>query len=292
MESADNFLDFNEIYLVQEFMPYDLHKVMRSHRLTNEHIQCIVYQLLRGLKYIHSANVIHRDLKPANILVNNECRVKICDFGLARVISDEGVSPSSLTEYVATRWYRAPEVMLMPSRYTRAMDLWSLGCILGEMYLRFPLFPGKNYRSQLLLMFKLLGTPTPDAIEFLLKRAKRYIALLPQYLAINFYDFFNYHPKRFAHFGIEYVDPSGLDLLELLLVLDPSARITANEALKHDFVKSFHQLHDEPVSHEILEPDTIDLANADEFSLADLKQYLFTYVGELRESQSYELGWY
>ena len=101
----------------------------------------------RGLKYIHSANVLHRDLKPSNLLLNTTCDLKICDFGLARVADPDHDHTGFLTEYVATRWYRAPEIMLNSKGYTKSIDIWSVGCILAEMISNRPLFPGKHCKS-------------------------------------------------------------------------------------------------------------------------------------------------
>lgn len=129
----------------------DLHQIIRSGQtLTNAHVQYFLYQLLRGCKYIHSANVIHRDLKPGNLLVNADCELKICDLGLSRAferstIPGEGEeSVSHLTEYVATRWYRAPEIMLSFRRYGTGIDVWSIGCILGELLGGKPMFKGRE----------------------------------------------------------------------------------------------------------------------------------------------------
>lgn len=111
-------------------------------------LQYFLYQILRGLKYVHSANVLHRDLKPSNLLLNANCDLKIGDFGLARTTSETDF----MTEYVVTRWYRAPELLLNCSEYTAAIDIWSVGCILGEIMTRQPLFPGKDYVHQLRLI--------------------------------------------------------------------------------------------------------------------------------------------
>ena len=111
-------------------------------------MQYFLYQLLRGLKYVHSANVLHRDLKPSNLFLNANCDLKIGDFGLARTTSETDF----MTEYVVTRWYRAPELLLNCSEYTGAIDIWSVGCILGEIMHRKPLFPGKDYVHQLKLI--------------------------------------------------------------------------------------------------------------------------------------------
>jgi mitogen-activated protein kinase 1/3 len=116
-------------------------------------VQYFLYQLLRGLKYVHSANVLHRDLKPSNLLVNANCDLKIADFGLARTTSDTNF----MTEYVVTRWYRAPELLLNCSEYTEAIDVWSVGCIFMELLNRKPLFPGKDYVQQLVLITEVLS---------------------------------------------------------------------------------------------------------------------------------------
>ncbi len=116
-------------------------------------MQYFLYQLLRGLKYVHSANVLHRDLKPSNLLVNANCDLKIADFGLARTTSDTNF----MTEYVVTRWYRAPELLLNCSEYTEAIDVWSVGCIFMELLNRKPLFPGKDYVQQLVLITEVLS---------------------------------------------------------------------------------------------------------------------------------------
>merc|ERR1719265_2776503 len=123
-------------------MHIDLSRLIRSKmKLSDQHVQAFDCQILRGLKYLHSAGMVHRDLKPANILVNQDCSLCVADFGLARGRSSE---EEQLTEYVVTRWYRAPELMLLPSGYYEAVDLWSVGCIHVELVTRKPLFPGDN----------------------------------------------------------------------------------------------------------------------------------------------------
>lgn len=149
--------DFTDVYLVTDLMETDLHRIIYSkQKLSIDHVQYFVYQVLRGLKYIHSCNVLHRDLKPSNLLVNSNCDLKICDFGLARGIrnaADEDPSSAShgtmlLTEYVVTRWYRAPEIMLACHEYSYPIDVWSVGCIFAELILRKPYFPGDDYIDQ------------------------------------------------------------------------------------------------------------------------------------------------
>ena len=127
-----------------EFMDTDLHTVIRANICEEIHIQYITWQVLKALKYIHSTNIIHRDIKPSNILINQECRVKVADFGLARHLHESEHSATLLSDYVATRWYRAPEILLGSPRYDHSIDLWALGCIIAELYLGKPLFPGSS----------------------------------------------------------------------------------------------------------------------------------------------------
>lgn len=134
-----------DLYLVFDFMETDLHVVIRGGILEEIHQRYIIYQLLKSLKYVHSAEIIHRDLKPSNILLDAECNVKVADFGLARsLITDQPDEGAILTEYVATRWYRAPEILLGSTKYSKAVDMWSVGCILGEMINGKAIFPGRE----------------------------------------------------------------------------------------------------------------------------------------------------
>ncbi|KAL8501562.1 hypothetical protein ACS0TY_020908 [Phlomoides rotata] len=144
--------EFSDVYMGTELMDTDLHQIIRSNQgLSEEHCQYFLYQLLRGLKYIHSAGIIHRDLKPSNLLLNANCDLKICDFGLARTSSSES---EFMTEYVVTRWYRAPELLLNSSEYTAAIDVWSVGCIFMELMNRKPLFAGKDHVHQMHLLIE------------------------------------------------------------------------------------------------------------------------------------------
>ncbi|XP_026865802.1 mitogen-activated protein kinase 13 isoform X2 [Electrophorus electricus] len=165
---------FQDFYLVMPYMYTDLSKVRGV--LTEDRVQFLVYQMLCGLKYIHSAGIIHRDLKPGNLAVNQDCELKILDFGLARHAEAE------MTGYVVTRWYRAPEVILNWMHYTKTVDIWSVGCIMGEMFNGKTLFKGKDYMDQLTQIMKVTGTPGPEFIEKLeSQEAKNYVKSLPCY---------------------------------------------------------------------------------------------------------------
>ncbi|KAE9620530.1 putative mitogen-activated protein kinase CMGC-MAPK family [Lupinus albus] len=232
MQPPDNNGNFNDVYIVYELMDTDLHQIIQSNQvLTDEHCQYFLYQLLRGLKYIHSANVLHRDLKPSNLLLNANCDLKICDFGLARTTSETDF----MTEYVVTRWYRAPELLLNCSEYTAAIDIWSVGCILMEIIRREPLFPGKDYVQQLALITELLGSPNDSDLGFLRSdNAKKYVKQLPHVEKQPF-------AQRFPD-----MSPLAIDLAEKMLVFNPSKRMSVEEALNHPYLSSLHEINEEP----------------------------------------------
>ena len=127
--------------MVTPLMDLDLGNIIKIQKLTDDQVKFIIYQIMRGLKYIHSAGIIHRDLKPSNLAVNEDCDLKILDFGLARPTDAE------MTGYVATRWYRAPEIMLNWMHYSQTVDIWSVGCIMAELLTGRPLFPGDDRKS-------------------------------------------------------------------------------------------------------------------------------------------------
>lgn len=219
---------FEDIYIVLDFMETDLHKIIYSkNELTDEHIQYFTYQILKALKFIHSAHVIHRDLKPSNLLLNGNCDLKICDFGLARGVKEE--VDYELTEYVVTRWYRAPEVMCSCQEYDHKIDVWSTGCILAELHGRKPLFPGDDYIKQMNLIFDVLGTPQSADMDFITNdKALEYIKGLKKKPKVPFNKIY-----RDAN-------PVALDLLDRMLTFNPHKRISVDEALRHPYLKALH----------------------------------------------------
>ncbi|XVE63985.1 hypothetical protein DITRI_Ditri07aG0064500 [Diplodiscus trichospermus] len=234
--------EFRDIYVVFELMESDLHQVIKANDdLTPEHYQFFLYQLLRGLKYTHTANVFHRDLKPKNILANADCKLKICDFGLARVSFNDAPSAIFWTDYVATRWYRAPELCgSFFSKYTPAIDIWSIGCIFAEMLTGKPLFPGKNVVHQLDLMTDTLGTPSTESISRIRnEKARRYLSSMRKKSPVPF-------SQKFPN-----VDPLALRLLERLLAFDPKDRPTAEEALADPYFSGLANVDREPSTQPI-----------------------------------------
>jgi mitogen-activated protein kinase 1/3 len=228
---------FEDIYIVTDLMETDLHRVVYSRQdLTDEHIQYFMYQLLRGLLFMHSSNVIHRDLKPSNVLLNKNCDLKICDLGLARGFDQ--AKDDNLTEYVVTRWYRAPEVILNASRYTKAIDVWSVGCIFAELIGRSPLFPGEDYLDQVQRIIAVLGMPGPEDMSFIGNdSARRYLRTLPRRQRVPWASLY---PKA---------NPVALDLLNKMLVFNPNKRYSVEECLAHPYFQGLHSPDEEPVAH-------------------------------------------
>lgn len=244
--------------VIQELMQTDLHRVIRTQQLTDDHCQVsvrycpppvrasdrrvrpqyFVYQTLRALKTMHSADIVHRDLKPANLLLNANCDLKVCDFGLAR--STRSTNPGGkeaglMTEYVATRWYRAPEIMLSFKMYTKAIDIWAVGCILAELLTGRPLFPGRDYGHQLDLILDVIGTPTLEEFYGITSRRSRdYIRALPI--------------RKRRPFSALFPDasPEALDFLQKTLTFDPKKRLTVDQALEHPYLTQYHDPEDEP----------------------------------------------
>ncbi|KAL7982710.1 hypothetical protein Chor_010308 [Crotalus horridus] len=236
--------NFNEVYLVTNLMGADLNNIVKCQKLTDDHIQFLIYQLLRGLKYIHSAGIIHR----------------ILDFGLARQTDDE------MTGYVATRWYRAPEIMLNWMHYNQTVDIWSVGCIMAELLKGKALFPGNDcilpttppnplptptHRytpmvagildtgdadiDQLKRIMEVVGTPSSELLKKISsEHARKYIESLP------------YMPQQDLKVVFRGANPLAVDLLEKMLILDSDKRITASEALAHSYFAQYHDPEDEP----------------------------------------------
>ena len=270
---------FDEIYAVLELAESDLKKVVRSHLvLKQEHVKVIMYRALCGLQYIHSAGVIHRDLKPGNILINSDCSIKLCDFGLAR----EGVVPSAndtdelltssetqkLTKHIATRWYRAPEVVLL-NEYSTPVDVWSMGCVFGELLSKLPgsthkgaLFPGKTCypmspycrlnhdglspdilesEDQLNVIFSVIGTPSEPDLSFLQDtNTAMYVRNFGKRREVDFREWYQSATEE------------AIDLLKGMLEFNPEKRVTVQAALAHPYFASVRCGRTEEVSPQLV----------------------------------------
>ncbi|ELR11962.1 extracellular response kinase, putative [Acanthamoeba castellanii str. Neff] len=263
-----------DIYLVFEYMETDLHAVIRANILEDIHKQYIIYQLLKSLKYMHSANVLHRDLKPSNILLNSDCLVKVADFGLARSIKalEENKEENQvLTDYVATRWYRAPEILLGSTKYTKGVDMWSVGCIMGELLLGKPLFPGNSTMNQLDRVIEVTGRPSTEDIEGVQSPfALTILESLPPSTPRSLSEIF---PKA---------TEEARDLLRKLLMFNPEKRITADDALKHPWLSQFHNEAEEAVHTGNIE---LIIDDNKKFPIAEYRSTLYNDIKKKRKER-------
>lgn len=292
--------------------------------LTPAHINTLLYNLIVGVHYLHSASIIHRDIKPANCLINKDCGVKICDFGLARILGEEldlqrkplfhssslgdnasgmkrPASPlkRSLTGHVVTRWYRAPELILLQQNYTDAIDIWSVGCIYAELLgmlsgCRFedrgPLFPGsscfplspehkqrqptsgalngRHKKDQLSMIFNLIGTPSQADIDDLQGAdTKQYVKCFSQREGDGL-------GKQFRYAGFE-----SIDILSRMLKFSPGKRMKVQETLQHQIFREIREPSKEFRTKVRLH---LDFEEEDDLDESLLRQYFCKEVGRVR----------
>ena len=253
-------------------METDLHAVIRAGILEEVHKQYVIYQLLKALFYMHSADLIHRDIKPSNLLLNSDCHVKLCDFGLCRSVAEAtSVTAPVLTDYVATRWYRAPEILLGSTRYTKGVDMWAVGCILGEMCLGKPCFPGNSTMNQLERVLECTGKPTPEDMS---------AARSP--FASTMIDSVPLVRVRGPSEMFVSASPDALDLIKKCLQFNPDKRITAFEALRHPYVAQFHNEADEPACPRVLK---IQIDDNTKYSAVDYRDRLYKEIARRKKDR-------
>jgi len=263
---ADNDRD---IYLTFDYMETDLHAVIRANILVDIHKQYIIYQILKSLKFMHSAELIHRDIKPSNLLLNSDCHAKLCDFGLCRSVSETAGPNPVLTDYVATRWYRAPEILLGSTRYTKAVDIWAVGCILGEQISGRPIFPGTSTMNQLDKIIEVTGRPTAEDVAAIKSPfAATMLESLPPSRPRSLTEIF---PTASAE---------ALDLMRMCLQFNPEKRCSAEEAIRHPYVAQFHNPDDEPVAARAVQ---ILIDDNTKYSAADYRERLYREIAKKKK---------
>lgn len=233
--------NYDDVYIITQLMEADLHQLIYSRqKLEADHYQYFMYQIMRGIYYMHTANIMHRDLKPSNILINAECDLKICDFGLSRGFG-EVEEVLKKTAYVVTRWYRAPEVSLLNKSYNQSLDMWSAGCIFAELMQRAVLFPGDTNANEVIMILQLLGVPddedlkiidNPQALVFIQRQRK--VQLEQGKKPIDW-------KKRIPH-----ASDQAIDLLQGLLTFSPEKRLTVEQAIAHPYFDNLKRLDNPP----------------------------------------------
>ncbi|KAB8215224.1 kinase-like domain-containing protein [Aspergillus novoparasiticus] len=220
----------DDVFLVMDFLEHDLKTLlddMREPFLPSE-IKTLLSQVLSGLYFLHSQWIMHRDLKTSNLLMNNRGEIKIADFGMARYYGDP---PPKLTQLVVTLWYRSPELLLGAEKYGTEIDMWSIGCIFGELLTKEPLLQGKNEVDQVSKIFALTGPPTPQTWPGFRSLPNAKSLRLPQTSAPSG------NPPLLPRSKFPFLTNAGLQLLSSLLALNPSSRPTTQECLSHPYFR-------------------------------------------------------
>lgn len=217
---------FVDVLVLSDLMESDLHQIIVSpQQLTEDHVKVFIYQVLRGLKYLHSAKIIHRDLKPGNLLVNSNCLLKICDFGFARAVEPD--RNTAMTLEVVTQYYRAPELLAGCKHYDTAIDMWSVGCIFAELLGRRILFEASTPDAQLEMITDLLGTPSvEDVCHITSPSAVKKFLLTCKPAALS--KLYQLAPST-SHGAVH--------LLSQMLIFNPEKRISCVDALFHPFLE-------------------------------------------------------
>uniref|UniRef100_A0A671WA63 Cyclin-dependent kinase-like 5 n=1 Tax=Sparus aurata TaxID=8175 RepID=A0A671WA63_SPAAU len=222
VELKEAFRRRGKLYLVFEYVEKNMLELLEElpNGVPTDKARSYIYQLIRAIHWCHKHDIVHRDIKPENLLISSDDVLKLCDFGFARNLS-EGTD-ANYTEYVATRWYRSPE-LLLGAPYGKAVDMWSVGCILGELSDGQPLFPGESEIDQLFTIQKVLGPLPPEQMKLFYNNPRFHGLRFP---AVN-------HPQTLERRYLGIIGGALLDLLKNLLLLNPTERFLTEQSLNH-----------------------------------------------------------
>jgi len=273
-----------DIYLIFDYMETDLHAVIRANILEPVHKQFIIYQCLKALKYCHSAKLVHRDLKPSNLLLNEECLVKIADFGLARSMAalhkaDE--EASVLTDYVATRWYRAPEIILGSTCYTMAVDMWAIGCIVAEMFVGKPLIAGSSTMNQLEKIVQLVGYPDRESIA-------KVNSNFAETMMTSLQTMTSMTGELEARLKAAATPPEAIELCKELLYFNPEKRPTVQQAIKHPYMAQFYTGDEEDAPA----PLSIPIDDDVKYNVSEYRDRLYQTIQAVKKDRGLRMSTY
>lgn len=279
MKSTNN----QDLYVVFDSMDSDLQYAITESMLQGIHVEYVTYQVLKALKYIHSGGVLHRDLKPANVLLNANCHVRLCDFGLARTFHQlEGLSDGSktnsvmFTDYVATRWYRAPELLLGANKYREHVDMWSVGCIIGEMYSGRPILKGRSTIDQLTKICELTGKPSEQDMRPISSCSPCAKQLLEQLGNV----------RQLPSSGILFLLKAPAEARALCLAylkFNPLKRPSAEVSLEDPFVEKFHLQEAEPLCDKIIR---MPISDTTKVKADDYRSHLYYFISQRQRMRS------
>ncbi|EPY32560.1 map-kinase like proteinue [Angomonas deanei] len=265
-----------DLYLVFEIVETDLAVVLKKKIVQDIHRKYLSYQIIKVVAQLHAKHIIHRDLKPSNILINDDCTIKLADFGLARTFipkEDNPLEPTTeLTDHIATRWYRSPEILVRSTHYTTSMDMWAVGCIVAELFTGQPLFAGNSSAHQFGIVMKAtVGKATAQDLQSLrssmgLNKVWDLIASLPSDT-----------PTETVTDIMYDCDPDAVDLVNHLIVFNPKKRLTALEALKHPYVSEFVTEEDfATIERQV--PIALPLLDEKEYDAKEYEKALYTEI--------------
>ena len=275
VEYKESFIHKKNLYLVFEYVEKNLLELLQEtpNGISPPKIKYLIYQLIKAIKYLHSKNIIHRDIKPENLLINPDLKLKLCDFGFAREVklNMENNNISQMTDYVATRWYRAPELLLSGGIYGPEVDYWAIGCIMGELIDGNPIFPGDDEYDQLNYIIKIIGNLPIQFTEMFYENP------IFQGKDLLFVDKIESLDKRY----LGKISKDAIDFMKQLLRIDPSKRLNGDTVFKHKYYEDYLDNHTSNTT--IIHKIELEIKNRNNIFYKEKENFNFSFNGYLKE---------
>ena len=275
VEYKESFIHKKNLYLVFEYVEKNLLELLQEtpNGISPPKKKYLIYQLIKAIKYLHSKNIIHRDIKPENLLINPDLKLKLCDFGFAREVklNMENNNISQMTDYVATRWYRAPELLLSGGIYGPEVDYWAIGCIMGELIDGNPIFPGDDEYDQLNYIIKIIGNLPIQFTEMFYENP------IFQGKDLLFVDKIESLDKRY----LGKISKDAIDFMKQLLRIDPSKRLNGDTVFKHKYYEDYLDNHTSNTT--IIHKIELEIKNRNNIFYKEKENFNFSFNGYLKE---------